>query len=723
MPTTIGNRGSVSYDTPLIMDLSAFTKVVSSSAPISLQRVLRKVNDDAEPDMSKGGIFCRSKEELLDDISWIKSFVDDLDNDADLPPGLASIEGSNASKLVTATGNIAQSFFLDDKYPWGNINKSKFTFSDNVVRGTASLLRSIIHNLFDERTVKSGSPSLFNTVGLPVYYKLHSSYGIYPYVPGSSPISLLALQYHVNVARIVCDRLKMSGGKESVISIYHDALDDTSKGYGVYVNDPHAHMFISRARPVGESKPIPVWKKDYNNHSLVARSGTFGSNSALRNIFPVCAALNLPSTRMAQMMTAVFRDVLGLHVGGLFHSFDVLYNCVTAWGYQSMSLHVEDISGFDNSTGHGHLLGAQQVLRTVFDLNDSDMRYLAECDSLPVMTVGLFDRDAGDYSLLAKDGGVASGFQLTTVYGTLINLMTKFEIMIKLFGSFDKMIASCANFAKNTSNASWGFMIKGDDVILFWNKNRLKMSSALMFDGMSAIGYKTEVEPGPIFLMLYADPTKIVLGKDVSGCPTQFLDKRIISSHGIGTRRVGNRSIFVEHPLKDIRPARLSIMANCDDVTLHPHRASIQDKLISMLNRAEKNVKGGAQSPWTLSSLRRYNTSEKGVNDMIDYASSAGINDKFLMEYMRKFASFDAASSKVIIDDVDSLMVSKILDSMTLYSELDADKDDPVDDSNDHTSLMGHIIYDYSESMSAIKNRAQVINDHIHNISQYKPRI
>jgi hypothetical protein len=320
--------------------------------------------------------------------------------------------------------------------------------------------------------------------------------------------------------------------------------------------------------------------------------------------------------------------------------------------------HIEDISAYDNSVTIGHLRSCQSMLSDMFHLTELEMDLLAYVDGMPIMTCGFSDQRRNGYSLLQREGGIPSGFQLTTAYGTLINLMLKVDILSQSKGVPPSAILSeCANFAhvhnRTLRDCKWGILLKGDDVLLFWRRGYFTADA--MTAGMADKGFKTDVEPAPLFLMQYIDLTRKMKGSDYVECPASFRDTETFRSHGLAAKRLGNRRIFVEHPLKDIRPARMAIYASLIDLQMHPSRDLVYSKLMKYLNTVDHSSKD-----WTPEKLIIYIHSKQCIDDMRDYADGAGRNDPYLKELYRRHHESGGASP--FKEDSDVLVSDEVMD-------------------------------------------------------------
>lgn len=709
---TIGQKGSVIYPQPLVMDLSTQAKVIKSSIPFGLRRVIMRGNNALSPSSSKAGIFVRSDNDILSDQDFLTDFVLDNKNFGKCR-GLQEIELSSLNKMVPASGVIPFSYFLDAAYPFKSKN-TPFKFDSDVISSIASIFGDYINSNFTEEEINSCRPSQFHSAGVPVNYKLHSSYGCFPYVPGSHPASSIALQWHVCNARFISKSLSKKTSSVDIVKIVSDSYDACSARSNIYMRHPWSSMFLTRARPVGISRPIPKWEVNFLTKTLTATGGTYGFNAAARIVIPVTASCNLPLTRIAQLFTMWASSVTGLHVGGLWLSYEVLLLCVTEWGFVNLDIHVEDIKNFDWSVLFGHFDSVHDILRHVFGLSDSDVEYMEWVNNIPIAMCDMFDFDSGDYTLLNKEGGLSSGHQLTTLYGTLINLMTKLQSMKIVLGSMKEVIRTCANFSSITktkiSDCKWGFMIKGDDLILFWNKSVVPLIAREMASMMKDMGFTTTVEPGPIFLMIYADLTSRVKGSSNPACPPKWRDSIHIRTFGIATRRIAHRSIFVEHPLNDIRPARLSILSNCDDLTFHPGFESASAYLISILNRIDTR-----SVPWTLSSLRKHVNSSAGRLEMQEYGATQGGVDKFLVEYTRKYSHY-VKGGDIEVDGDMNYIDDLFLDMKML---IDLSIDDLSELENDNGASYARLVYDPKQSQTQIASTGSTILNKVYKHLNY----
>lgn len=626
------------FDKPLILDLTKFTEVkrFKDGYPLSLRRLLGTINVGVKP-TGEGGILGNSRDNVDISINTATEVLKMLEN---MPPhiageGLYDIERDNFAKIVDASGFRPMAHFMDDKYPWFIENKISSEYKDCFIDSCdkfGALLRRIAG-------IKGmPSPSTFTPSGLhrgayQIAYRKGSSYGVFPYVPGTSKLNGVALAYHGLSACVLSEAVSKGKIMDSKVAT-EILMNDV--GHLSYTNDPLAIMMIRRARPLGPNKKVPLWSKDGSTGMYKASSWETGVCSGTREIKAINASLNMTTTGMAQYFAALVGVIPGLHVGHLMQSPDILRRATDTWGLENTDIHVEDISAYDNSVGPEHTEGFYRIMNGLFNLTEAEISLMRSVDTCPIMTCGMGDgRD--EYTLLKRAYGISSGDQLTTARGTLINAACKIvSVIMEKKISFADAIEQCINFrlalGLSTSACTWGFLLKGDDVIVFSKKT--KISSMVFKQGMTKMGFKTDVEPGPIFLMNYIKVTAPIDARTFPYCPPKFIDYKAFKSHGLGCKRLGNRTVFVEHPLRDIRPARYAIASNIRDMWFHPCRDTINTAMIEILNNAEHGQ--GTKYKWTLENLLNYTLSPVGIADMQAFAQEKGTGDPFSRELLRR---------------------------------------------------------------------------------------
>lgn len=646
---------SGTFDKPLTLDLRPVltVKKFKGEYPLSLRRLLGSINAGVKPN-GEGGILGNISENV--DIS-INTSIKVLETLSNTPPhmagvGLLDIEKDNFSKIVDASGFRPMAHFMDDKYPWLITNGIDKDYAATFLE-TCSQIGLLLKRISKMAGLPDPGiyvPSNLHSGKYQIAYRKGSSYGVFPYVPGTSKLSGVALAYH-GLSACVLSHAVSKGAKVDINSATDILMDKV--GSMCYTYDPLAIMMIRRARPLGPNKKVPLWSKTKTPGVYEATAWESGVCSGTREIKAINASLNMTTTGMAQYFAATVGLIPGLHVGHLIQSPDVLRRAVDSWGLANTDVHVEDISGYDNSVGPEHTEGFYNILRGLFNIGEADLSLLKVVDSCPIMTSGLAD-GKDEYSLLKRTYGISSGDQLTTARGTLINTACKITSYIKQKKvSFSDAIEKCMNFrlalGLSTGACDWGFLLKGDDVVVFSKKSS---TTADVFKiGMAKLGFKTDVEPGPIFLMNYIKLTGPITGNEYPYCPKKFLDYKSFKSHGLGCKRLGNRTIFVEHPLRDIRPARFAIASNIRDMWFHPCRDMINTGMIEILNNAEE--RNGGEYKWTEDNLLRYTTGPKGVSDMQEFAKDTGSGDPFSRELLRR--SSWGSGSRISMGDFDDV--------------------------------------------------------------------
>jgi len=646
---------------PMILDLRPYHSLASGDLPVSLKRTLAKMNTDKQSDL-RLGIFTSSIDDVKTCYAKMSHICTTLGDDrASRMNGLAAIEADNEEKIVPASGRSAYSYFMNDSYPW-HVEDNPTSLSNEVVVGLASFFRNLVVSgrLDPGYSLAAALPWNYERYATPIQYKKGSSYGVFPYVPGRDRSNSLALIYHsLNAIQISRSWSAFFQGSGSAISERIGSVFSDTAGSRMYCQHPDAFMMISRARPLSASKPIPKW---YLSESMTLKADYThnGYCSGLRVIKPVCASLNLQFTGISQQWSTLFQQIDGLHVGHQIMSPHLLFNCFDSWGRSNTSLMTTDISRYDESVGMNILDDFTSFLECFYECSGMLKPYLDYIHSLPIMTYG-FGEKRGTYSIFKRSAGISSGFQGTTTMGTMINLMAHIRCLTMAGFNIVDILSGCANFSSVTNtplkNCWWGLLLKGDDVVCFWKGS--KLSKNIFMDGFAELGFSIDEEPGPIFLMQFIDVTTRMRGSEYMACPDRLRQYGTFKSYGLAAKRIGNRQIFVEHPLNDIRPARLAIYSNLIDLQFHPLFADVSSYMLDLLDRADHE----RSTPWTLITLQSYLASDEGKKGMQQYAMDEGRQDTFFKELLRRRdLSYGAASA---IDDASSaLTVNKIVDDI-----------------------------------------------------------
>lgn len=628
------------FEKPLSLDLKPYVieKRFLGEYPKSLKRLLSSVNIGLKP-TGEGGVLAMSQGAVDVSVNTSMAILKKLESmgDYETGAGLYDIEKDNFSKIVDASGFRAMAHFMDGDYPWEVKNnpdpKIIGTYSE-ACRSLGILLKRVgKYNKFpDAEGFTSGK---LHKGGYEISYRKGSSYGVFPYIPGSSKLNGVALAYHGLTACAISNYISSSAEQVNLKTITEVVLDGI--GGDCYTSDPLSIMMIRRARPLGPNKKVPLWSKDDSGkYSFKATTWESGVCAGTREIKAINASLNMTSTGMAQYFAALMTKIPGTHVGHLVQSPETLRIALDLWGYAGIDVHVEDISAYDNSVGPIHTDGFYSIIKSLFSTSDNEIDLMKIIDTCPIMTGGLGE-EKDSYVLLRRSFGISSGDQLTTARGTLINLACKIaSVMHVKKMSFNAVMEENINFrlalGLNTSVCTWGFMLKGDDVVVFSKKNKIDSNVFVM--GMKLLGFRTDIEPGIIFLMNYINLTKKRKGSDYPYCPPKFLNVNSFASHGLACKRLGNRTVFVEHPLRDIRPARYAVASNIRDMWYHPLKDEACKGLLDIMNIAEDNMGTGIK--WTESNLLNYTLSEKGVTDMQSFAEEKGTMDPFSREMLRR---------------------------------------------------------------------------------------
>jgi hypothetical protein len=636
-------KGNVSYDPPVEIDFKPHKKSKKYKLPTSLKLMLSTLASGKETSPSRWGFFTRTQADRDEVEADIEELVHRMRKRATVDEhysGLAAMEADNASKLTDASGFPPYAYIVGDKYPF-KVEK-KGGASDPTIGlavGTMFKKAAMSQGLSEEDLKRCSISSCMKQLPA-VRYRKGSSYGAFIYVPGSSRDSSVSLVAHGLTGQLAGRRALKE--KRSFIECGKEIWAEMT-GSHFYMDTPEAMMLLSRARPISRKKPLKNWRWDSKTQKLKATTGQFGKKSARRAIRPVPCWINIIATALAQCFSTAVHGIPGFHVGHILFSHDLMFACFTVWGWSQTGTHTEDISGFDDSVGPGDLQGWRYSVEAFVGWDDATERYFNEIDHLPLITAGFETSQDEQCSILEHAYGVVTGEQLTTMKGTNINMNAKVYCVMKATGlSVDEALRGCANFAVingvSLKQCFWGVLLKGDDCIVFFKKDRL--SSQDFIDGMADLGFKTDVEPSEIFLMNAIDTRleKIRYRRDYKDAPPALREGQCFTAHGLLSRRIGFRGAHVEYPTKDAVPARYGILSNCTDSQWHPEAEFGLSILLKYLNRYDDQV-------WTLESLRRYATSARGRKDMQAYAKRRGRNDPFMREMLRRRSEYALGSN------------------------------------------------------------------------------
>lgn len=640
------------FEEPLKLDLKPFASVRSATLPPSVKRLLSRINQsqDPSPDL---GFFTSGRNEIADSYDRMNDVLSVIQSKG--PDSLLRIEMDNAQKVVNASGRKAYAYFMTSEYPW-MVEGPKIDDLGDTVRSLSKVIKGYLDRLGYPAHIRPLTrPASFGNHPYPIGYKKGSSYGIYPYVPGSSKLNGLALVWHAHACNTWVSMANKSSFSPEVLV---DAVNQCSDG-DVYTDMPYGIMMIMRARPMGKTKMIPRWRIDKTAGILTATEGEWGMCAGTREIKAVPAFVNIAFSSTAQMFTSLFNAIPGLHVGHQILSPNLAAEYSSAVGTTNVEFYAEDISGYDNSVGTSLLASMHDLLVDVWGKESWDREYLQFIDKMPIISCNVLD-DAADKNITVMNrmNGIASGFQGTTLYGTTINLISLIAAISSCKGkSAMDVIGDSCNFTQYTgskmADCHWGVLLKGDDVLLFLRKGYINVKE--LQDARLRHGLKTEAEPAPLFLMQYIDTKTVISGSDYEYHPQKFRGLKTFKSHGLMAKRIGNRTIFVEHSVRDPRPARLAIAANLSDLPFHPAYLDCRHHFIDILNRHDDRK-------WSMTSLMKYVASDEAKADMADYAITAGRTDPYIRELVRRRyesqggISGDQALDTTNLDDINDLI-------------------------------------------------------------------
>lgn len=643
-------RNTGSLDKVLRIDLREWSEGRLSLASFpGVQRTLSRVSQDDEASVNTG-FFCQNGSQYQE--SWaileqLQSAIASHGNDSSFGKGLASIELDNAGKIINATAHVPNSVFMSDTNPWVcDKGQDDPAFYDCVHAIVGSLLKSPTSNdgmnyIKELRRGRDG-----------IRYKRFSSYGNSIYVPGSSKLADLALQLHwmwsCEVAlKLESSLLSGSYDSDSNISRCMDIFSSVPRLYGqndAITDYPQAMMLLMRARPMSSSKLMPTWRQ-VGDSGLIASEWQNGDRCGLRDIKPVPAYINMLSTPIASWFSNAVHGIPGLHVGHQIMSTELIRKCHDVWG--SVFLYAEDISGYDVSVGPSALAFFREALVSHGIATRSWAYADAAVAHLPVMVVNGPTSD--NCFLVRHRHQIVSGEQLTTAKGTIINMAAKLYAMSKYHyrSNVGMALRKCANFTDDIRSAEWGVLLKGDDVVVF-TKHDID-SKSIMQGGMSDLGFKTDVEPGPIFLMNYINTDYPLTGNDYIDCPKSMTSIKTYRSHGLICKRWGNRTIFVEHPITDQWVAALATYSNLIDTQKHPLGSVLADHLLNRLkvNAEDSVIKKMASSVSSLADLIRSSIFKIRLQE---YASGSAKRSAYIEDLARRFFSADGSSTSQVSD-------------------------------------------------------------------------
>lgn len=449
MPVARSDAGRGTFEVPLLLDLSGVTSVKKAVLPNSLRRTLSNINADKQPSDNLG-FFSRTEEDQRDCYAMMDHILNSVRTSHSGYDGLHAMEEDNAKKIVNASGFRRMAYFLTDSYPW-IVSTDHKAFPDEASPLFRDLITAVLNSDSVGRTwLHSASPASYADAGTKLWYKKGASYGVYPYVQGSSKLNPVALAWHISTGLAFGQVMgTKSGNYDTVLRTFRDVVG-TCSTEPPYLTEVEAHMMIRRARPLSSSKLVPIWEVNRKDRTLKALTYEHGYSAGSREIKPVSAALNTPFIGVAQAMSYFFHRVPGLDVGHQITSCSLLRSAIDLWGAQHVRSFAVDIKGFDNSVSVRHTATVKAILIQVFNLPPWMEGYLDLIDVLPIVTAGLFD-DRDSYTLMKREGGVPSGFIGTTLYGSLINLITQVcSIAASKKQTLVQTINECLNFCSIT---------------------------------------------------------------------------------------------------------------------------------------------------------------------------------------------------------------------------------------------------------------------------------
>lgn len=626
---------------PFNIDLSAFSTVVKTKIPVNVNRLLIGMTTDKPRSVKwKNGIFCPTQSSFLDHVDKIDEIASTLmrkdDSYGEQYRGLVEIETRDWDKMRFAGAKKKLSFILKNKYPW-DVPQDNVPVRDSSVITIASMFRKVALSFVPTSLVSSCSPSKMWESQLSVSYKKGSSYGMCPYVPGMSSANSVALLWHMMTGRVISHELQKKPDVNSWDDLIADIVDDHLNGRS-YMRHPHYVMLLKRARPIGSKKPIPLWTIDKDAMSISAKDALYDGHTAERDVKPVAAMMNVQFSLVGAFFADLCHYIPGLDVGHPVQTFEVVREAYDEWGPDNIAFYPEDVTGFDLSINQKGLRSVDLFNDVIFGYNNYDYDISAFSDSLPMVVSGLFDDstlfESKGYTIMRSSGGLLSGHRLTTLKGTVFNLLTLIEaISLSMGHSVDAVLLSCFNFANilgsKRRDTKWGFLIKGDDLLIFYKKGYLKVSDIVA--GRLLLGLKTEAEPGPLFLKRFVTMIP-VKGSQFAGCPEKFKDTLTLFNMGLLLTRYARRVILVEHPITDIRPGRLAIYGSIVDLAGHVEGNLAESVFLALLNSVDS-------IRWTsFDQLYRYVHSDKFKKDMMAYAEEARSTDSFLRDLLNRRA-------------------------------------------------------------------------------------
>lgn len=619
----------------LELDLTPFMSQHSHPEIERISRVLKSPNTfrKASP---VNGFFCRSSSDI--DFGLRMSLEAERSIDA-LPArydGLKQLEKDQQDKHSFANGHRPFSYFKDGTYPF-NASDTEEKISPSVVDALLPYLRMAASKAgVPTEELKHYGPSASLSMGKDVLYKLHSNYGIIRSVAGRDKRNPLSLFFHTLAADRFLRLMIMDKGKRDIPEIARETFGDIGNN-SISFQHPHAAMLLKRSKIVNITKPRPEWRAIKSGNSLKLISGplTAGLEGDLRSIKALPAWFNILINLMARIFSMTISQIPGGHVGHILMNTGVIVEASDSWGKDNVQLIPEDVTAFDDTTSLG-LIGSFEILvQKLFSLNECDMAILREINTIPLASCGFPGEERNGYTLLHRKGGVPSGSQDTTMRGTLINLMAIIEMVrrAKNMPAVD-VLKYCINFSSfsNTPKKKcfWGFIIKGDDLVFIIRKGYLREQDVI--EGRRSLGWETRIEPAPIFLQNYIDQYTIVENSTYFGVPQGLKKGRSCKSTGLLQRRIKNRFEPAEHPPEHKVPARYGMLSNILDLQWHPTGYKATSIMLRILNRHDDD--DGHE--WTRDSLLKYCTSQRGKDEMEDYASTVGVNDAFMRDIVNR---------------------------------------------------------------------------------------
>lgn len=652
----------------------------------------------------------------LNDVKWgiqkLKSLKDKVKVFSKLYPDYTEAEIISAGKMQYASASVPFAYLPEDMSAWFGTGSAEMIPYD-IITAVAKLITTYRGA---ENVAPFLDPFFYNNSRVPLKYKLGSSYGAVPYIPGKSKVNALALAYHWGLFSQLIERFRKNGRVFSK-SIIDDTL--SSIGYSdVQVRMAQASMMLHRVKYISSEKPLRIYSVNYEQLKLETQYVAFGYSTGWRNLQAVSCFLNLFYLGLSYLGSDFAHKTKGFDVGSMMLTTRDLASFLRlkSKNREEVDIYCTDFGGYDDSVKEGVSKSYSELLRLVFPLS-SDFMYEFDQYITNIEQISSNFFDYAGITFFKRRYGIKTGCQDTTFKGSSINIMLNlWAISFLKKQKVSTTISECANFNGFHQNSKFFLNIKGDDNRRASVKGYLNNEE--ITDFLTEKGFDCKREKGSILLQQISEGNQFMMSDGYLDCPESLRNVECLKSWGYCLKKIPNKLYSAEYTLKDIRPARLAIYSNMIETQFSPIRAEVWSACLDMLNRHDKNVLNNED--WNFSSLGRYLSSSRGKHDMTEYAKSHHSSLEYLMEQNRRRMSgygsvldtMPQSSGSQIKDDLlkSSLAGMTSLDSR--YGQILKMWDVKADDNNSYATSFSNNSSKLS-SMSNLKQLFSFLNGYV----------